>query len=112
MTPAAVKTAAGAAEHVPVCRVGNTTRALEYLKGLGYWIFGADGEARTRLGELDFSSPTVLVVGAEGKGIRPAVRSACDEMYQIPMESAAGSLNVSVAAGISLAAVYDWRRNR
>ena len=69
-----------------------------------------EGTAETRLWSLDFSSPTVLVMGAEEKGLRPAVRKACDILFRIPMAPGAQSLNVSVAAGIALARAYEFRQ--
>jgi 23S rRNA (guanosine2251-2'-O)-methyltransferase len=109
LTPAAVKAAAGGAEHVPVVRVANSTRALETLKGAGYWIYGAAGEAEISLTEAKISPPAVLVFGGEGKGIRPAVRGACDVLYRIPMRAGVDSLNVSVAVGVVLSRLYDAR---
>lgn len=109
LTPAAVKAAAGGAEHVPVARVANSSRALEALKAAGYWVYGAAGEAEIPLGEARISAPAVLVFGGEGKGIRPAVRAACDVLYRIPMRPGVDSLNVSVAVGVVLSRLYESR---
>jgi len=106
LNAAAIKTATGAAEHVPVVRAGNLGRALEQLKEAGYWIYGAAGDAEATLGGIEMNRPTVVVLGAEGSGIRPGVRAKCDDLFRIAMEPDAGSLNVSVAAGIIFAQLY------
>jgi 23S rRNA (guanosine2251-2'-O)-methyltransferase len=100
LTATTVKTAAGAAEHVPVCRVTNLVQALETMKEAGYWIYGAHAEGDSPIDQLAVAEPAALVLGAEGSGLRPSVKKACDVLVSIPMNASAGSLNVAVAAGI------------
>jgi 23S rRNA (guanosine2251-2'-O)-methyltransferase len=109
LTPAARKVASGAAETVPFYPVTNLVRALEQLKQAGVWAVGLAGEAEQELYQLDLSGPVVLVLGAEGAGLRRLTREACDWLVRIPMHGGVGSLNVSVAAGICL---FEARRQR
>ncbi len=102
VTGAAEKASAGAAETVPVVQVTNISQALESLKTAGYWVYGLTGEASSRLYDIDFSGNVVLVIGAEGEGIRPLVRKQCDVLMSIPLHGGVGSLNASVAGGIAL----------
>ncbi|MCW4149512.1 23S rRNA (guanosine(2251)-2'-O)-methyltransferase RlmB [Halomonas sp. 18H] len=96
------KVACGAAESVPVYRVTNLARAMARMKELGVWVTGTAGEAEASLFEADFSVPTALVMGAEGKGMRRLTREACDGLVKLPMVGQVSSLNVSVATGICL----------
>ncbi|MBN1944044.1 MAG: 23S rRNA (guanosine(2251)-2'-O)-methyltransferase RlmB [Bradymonadales bacterium] len=111
LTPAAVKVAAGAAGTVPVCRVVNLVQALDRLKAAGFWVYGTALDGQTVLERMDLSGRVALVLGAEGKGMRPTVRSACDQVFRIEMEEVAGSLNVSVAAGIILYRAHRMRNS-
>ena len=101
------KAAAGALEHLPVVRVTNINRALEDLKERGYWIYGLDERGAEDYDRVQFSQPTALVLGAEGKGLHEQVRRHCDVLVRIPMAGKISSLNVSVAAGIVL---FEWKR--
>lgn len=103
LNDAAVRASAGAAAFVPVVRVTNLSRTLRQLKTKDLWIIGTDSEAATAAWDADLTVPAVLVVGAEGKGIRPGVARSCDLMVRLPMVGAVGSLNVSVATGVLLA---------
>jgi len=96
------KVACGAAESMPVYQVTNLARAMVRLKDLGVWITGTAGEAEASLYEADFTGPTALVMGAEGKGMRRLTREACDVLVRLPMAGSVSSLNVSVATGICL----------
>ncbi|MGM0537211.1 MAG: 23S rRNA (guanosine(2251)-2'-O)-methyltransferase RlmB [Pseudomonadota bacterium] len=96
------KVACGAAESIPVYRVTNLARTMARLKELGVWITGTAGEAEASLFEADFSGPTALVMGAEGRGMRRLTREACDTLVKLPMSGSVSSLNVSVATGICL----------
>lgn len=96
------KVASGAAENIPFCAVTNLKRTMSELKSLGIWMYGAAGEGRQGYTQIDYSGPTGLVLGAEGKGLRRLTRDACDELVQIPMAGTVSSLNVSVAAGVFL----------
>jgi len=102
ITPVVSKVASGAAETVPFVQVTNLVRALELLKELGIWIYGAAGEAEQTLFQTDLSGPVAFVLGAEGTGLRRLTREHCDVLLKIPMQGAVSSLNVSVAAGIFL----------
>ncbi|PTY35928.1 23S rRNA (guanosine(2251)-2'-O)-methyltransferase RlmB [Saccharospirillum sp. MSK14-1] len=109
LTPTAVKIASGAADTVPFVVVTNLARTLEQMKGRGIWIYGAAGEAKASLYQSDFTASVALVLGAEGKGLRRLTRDTCDGLFMIPMAGQVSSLNVSVAAGISLFEVVRQR---
>lgn len=102
ITGTVVKVAAGALAHIKICRVTNLSDSLRILKDSGYWIFGGAGEGQQTIYQADFSGPTCLVIGSEGKGIRKLVRKQCDVLVKIPMAGKINSLNASVAAGIML----------
>jgi len=102
VTPAACKASAGAVEHLPVARVRNLADWLADAKRSGAWIYGAAADAPKRYSELDWVGRAVLVLGSEGKGLRPRVGSRCDEVVSIPTKGRIGSLNVSVAAAVIL----------
>jgi 23S rRNA (guanosine2251-2'-O)-methyltransferase len=102
ITGTVVKVAAGALAHIKICQVTNLSDTLQSLKEAGYWIFGAAGEGRQTIYEADFSAPTCIVIGSEGKGLRPLVSKQCDLLIKIPMRKEINSLNASVAAGIIL----------
>jgi 23S rRNA (guanosine2251-2'-O)-methyltransferase len=102
VTPAACKVSAGAVEHLAVARVRNLSDWLAEAKQAGAWIYGAAAEAPRRYTELDWVGRAVLVLGSEGKGLRPRVASRCDELVSIPTRGRVGSLNVSVAAAVVL----------
>ncbi|MBW8824373.1 MAG: 23S rRNA (guanosine(2251)-2'-O)-methyltransferase RlmB [Xanthomonadales bacterium] len=96
------KTSAGAADRLPVVRVTNLARCLKSLQQQGVWIYGLAGETGTSLYSIDLRGNVALVLGAEGDGLRRLTREHCDQLVRIPMPGAMESLNVSVAAGISL----------
>jgi 23S rRNA (guanosine2251-2'-O)-methyltransferase len=102
VTAVACKASAGAVEHLEVARVRNLADWLAEAKAAGFWIWGADAEAGQAPWGVDFSGPTVLVLGGEGKGIRPRVASACDGLVALPRKGRVGSLNVSAAAAALL----------
>jgi 23S rRNA (guanosine2251-2'-O)-methyltransferase len=110
LTPVVRKVAAGAAERVPVVGVTNLVRTLERLKQLGYWVTGLAGEGSEILFDVDLTGPLVLVLGAEGEGLRRLTREHCDRVVHIPMCGRIESLNVSVAAAVSLYEAYRQRR--
>ncbi len=109
LTDVVAKAAAGALEYLPVVRVGNINRALEYLKERGFWIYGLDERGEQEYHRAEYASPAAFVLGAEGKGLHQQVRKHCDVLVRIPMDGAISSLNVSVAAGVVL---FEWRRRR
>lgn len=96
------KVASGAAEAVPVYQVTNLARTLTTLQDKGVWVLGMAGEAESMLYDVDLTGPCALVMGAEGKGMRRLTRERCDQLAKLPMAGEVSSLNVSVAAGISL----------
>lgn len=96
------KTSAGAADRLPVVRVTNLSRCLKSLQQQGVWIYGLAGETETSIYSIDLRGNVALVLGAEGDGLRRLTREHCDQLVRIPMPGAMESLNVSVAAGISL----------
>jgi len=101
-TPAVSKISAGALEHIRLVQVTNLVRALEMMKTRGLWVVGLDRSAVESLFSADFSLNLVLVVGGEGRGMRPLVRRTCDLLVSIPQVGPLDSLNASVAAGIAL----------
>ena len=110
LTGVLAKAAAGAIEIVPHVRAVNLGRAIEALRALGYLTVALEGESQVALGDaLTDPRPVALVVGAEGKGLRPGVADACEKRARIPIAPAMESLNVSVAAAISL---YEAARRR
>ncbi len=110
VTPAVARASAGAVEHVPVAVVSNLARYLEEVKGADLWIFGATGDEGTpTMWQTDLTGGVAVVLGAEGKGLRPLVRRTCDALVSIPLDGQVESLNVSVAAAVLL---YEARRQR
>jgi len=102
VTPVVCKTSAGAVEHLDIAHVRNLADWLAEAKAAGFWIWGADAEASDAPWAVDLSGPTVLVLGGEGKGIRPRVASACDGLVALPRLGKLDSLNVSAAAAALL----------
>jgi 23S rRNA (guanosine2251-2'-O)-methyltransferase len=102
VTPAACKASAGAVEHLAVARVRNLADWLADAKKAGAWAYGAAAEADRAYTDVDWSGRAVLVLGSEGKGLRPRVAEACDELVSIPVRGRVGSLNASVAAAVIL----------
>ena len=96
------KASAGAVERMPIARVVNLARALEELKERGLWVTGLAGEGEDLLPRVDFTGPTVLVVGSEGTGLRPVIRKVCDRLARIPLTGRTPSLNASVAGAVAL----------
>jgi 23S rRNA (guanosine2251-2'-O)-methyltransferase len=98
VTAATCKASAGAVEHLEIAHVRNLADWLGDAKEAGFWIWGADAEARSPAWDVDLKGPTVIVLGGEGKGIRPRVASACDGLISLPRHGEVESLNVSAAA--------------
>src|SRR5215470_9614236 len=109
LSPLAIKASAGAAEHVPVARVVNLSRALEQLKEDNLWCVGLDERGTMSYDEFDFTSNCVLVLGREGAGLHDLVRRHCDHLLRIPMAGKVASLNVSAAGAVVL---YEAARQR
>jgi 23S rRNA (guanosine2251-2'-O)-methyltransferase len=102
VTPAACKASAGAVEHLPIAKVPNLADWLAEAKDAGFWIWGADADADQAPWSVDLKGSTILVLGGEGKGIRPRVASSCDGLVAFPQRGKVGSLNVSAAAAALL----------
>ncbi len=111
VTPAVCKASAGAVEHLPVARVRNLADFLAEAKAAGLWTYGAAAEAGTAYDAVDWRGGVVLVLGAEGKGLRPRVQAACDDLVALPLMGRIGSLNVSATAAVLLYEVLQ-RRSR
>ncbi len=103
LTPTVRKVACGAAEVIPLVAVTNLARTLEKkLKQRGLWVVGTAGEAEQELYQQDLTGPTILIMGAEGSGMRRLTRDLCDYLVRLPMAGSVSSLNVSVATGVCL----------
>ena len=98
VTAVACKASAGAVEHLAIARVRNMADWLAEAKKAGFWIWGADAAADQAPWDVDLRGPTVLVLGGEGKGIRPRVAAACDAQVALSQQGRVASLNVSAAA--------------
>jgi 23S rRNA (guanosine2251-2'-O)-methyltransferase len=109
VTPAVARASAGAIEHLPIAVVTNLARYLEDVKGPELWVYGAAGDAGASMWDTDLTGGVALVLGAEGKGLRPLVRRTCDALVSIPLAGQVESLNVSVAAALLL---FEARRQR
>jgi 23S rRNA (guanosine2251-2'-O)-methyltransferase len=109
VTPTVRKVAVGAAETTPVVAVTNLVRTLKLLKHAGLWVVGADAAGDKSAHQADLRGPVVLVLGAEGTGLRHLTRQNCDFLVRLPQLGAVESLNVSVAAGMLL---YEAVRQR
>jgi len=97
VTPVVCKTSAGAVEHLPVARVRNIADYLAQARDAGAWIYGADADG-VPYDQPDYSGRKVLVLGSEGRGLRPRVAQACDQLIALPVRGKVESLNVSTAA--------------
>ena len=109
VTPAVCKASAGAVEHLAVAQVRNLADFLADAKRANAWSYGAAAEARTPYRAPDYRGGVVLVLGAEGKGLRPRVREACDDLIALPVRGRLDSLNVSAAAAVLM---YEILQNR
>jgi 23S rRNA (guanosine2251-2'-O)-methyltransferase len=102
VTPAVCKASAGAVEHLPVARVRNLADFLIDAKQAGVWCYGADGNAPLGYDAVDFDGPVAIVLGSEGRGLRPRVAAACDALVSIPLRGRIESLSVGAAAAVLL----------
>ena len=108
LTYAVGKASAGAVEYLPVARVGNLPSLLEELKARGLWIYAADMDGSPWC-QTDFTGPTALVIGSEGRGVGRLVKEKADFVVSLPLKGNINSLNASVAAGILC---YEVARQR
>jgi 23S rRNA (guanosine2251-2'-O)-methyltransferase len=109
VTPAVCKASAGAVEHLPVARVRNVADYLADAKTAGAWVYGASAATGVPYDRPDYTGKVVLVLGSEGRGLRPRVASACDELVTLPVHGRVESLNVSAAAAVF---VYEILQRR
>ena len=110
LSPTVARASAGALEHLPVAQVTNLARSLEWLKEREFWVHAADPVEGLDLYDIPdrlLTGRLVLVLGAEGKGLRPGVKSAVDVFVRIPMAGVIESLNVASAAAVVL---FEWAR--
>ena len=108
----AMKTSAGALNYLQVCRERSMQGALEYLKKNGCKIVGASGKTKKTYTDVDYTVPTVIVMGSEDTGMTPEIEAVCDELVTIPEYGQINSLNVSVAAGIMMYEVVRQRNKK
>jgi 23S rRNA (guanosine2251-2'-O)-methyltransferase len=109
VTPAVCRASAGAVEHLAIARVRNLADFLAAAKREGAWVYGAEAGADASYWEPDYSGRVVVVLGSEGKGVRPRVHSACDALVGLPLRGRLESLNVGAAAAVLL---YEIVRQR
>jgi 23S rRNA (guanosine2251-2'-O)-methyltransferase len=109
VTPAVCKSSAGAVEHIPIARVRNLTDFLAEAKAAGMWCYGADAGGEVAYDAVDYRGPVVLVLGSEGRGLRPRVATACDALVSLPLRGRIESLSVSAAAAVLLYAAAGAR---
>jgi 23S rRNA (guanosine2251-2'-O)-methyltransferase len=109
VTPAVCKASAGAVEHLAIARVRNLADWLGEVKRREAWVYGAAADARVSYDTPDYRGRVVLVLGSEGKGLRPRVAKACDELVALPSAGRVGSLNVSTAAAALVYGILHFR---
>ncbi len=109
ITAAVAKTAAGALENMPISRVVNLSEALRRCQESGFWIYGAVAAGGENLYQVEWPAAVVLVLGSEDKGLRPLVARHCDHLLTIPLAAESESLNVGIAAAVTL---FEINRSR
>jgi 23S rRNA (guanosine2251-2'-O)-methyltransferase len=109
VTPAVCKASAGAVEHLALARVRNLADWLGQAKAEGAWVYGADAESGAPYTRPDYAGRVVLVLGSEGRGLRPRVASCCDALVALPSRGRVGSLNVSTAAAALVYGILQLR---
>ena len=95
--------------HLPIAKVNNLSQALLTLKDRGFWIIGTSSDADRLYTDNIYNQPTVLLIGSEGKGLRPAIINQCDFMIKIPLYGKVASLNASISSGIILFEIMRQR---
>jgi 23S rRNA (guanosine2251-2'-O)-methyltransferase len=110
VTPAVCRASAGAVEHLPVARVRNLADWLGEVKEREAWVYGAAADARVPYDRPDYRGRVVLVLGSEGRGLRPRVADACDELVFLPSPGHVSSLNVSTAAAALVYGILQFRK--
>lgn len=109
VTGTVIKTSAGAVFSVPIAHIGNINTTLKNLKKEGFWTYALTGDGDTNLHTTTFDTDTVIVVGAEGQGIKPKTLEACDFKLSIPIDKRVESLNASNAVAVTL---YEWNKQQ
>jgi 23S rRNA (guanosine2251-2'-O)-methyltransferase len=110
VTPAVCRASAGAVEHLDIARVGNLASWLLSAKEReSLWVYGAEADASVRYDQPDYSGRVILVLGSEGRGLRPRVAETCDELVHLPVRGNVGSLNVSTAASALVYGILHFR---
>jgi 23S rRNA (guanosine2251-2'-O)-methyltransferase len=112
LSPAAMKSAAGAMEHAELVQATNLARCLKHLKDAGFWIAGLAEEGAQDIWDADLKGRTAIVVGGEGKGMRRLIREHCDFVVRIPLPGPITTLNASVSAAVALAECLRQRRQQ
>jgi 23S rRNA (guanosine2251-2'-O)-methyltransferase len=111
LTDAVYEVSAGALEHLKVARVPNLAQAMADLKERGVWLVGAEGGGDGLFFEFDYTQPVGIVLGSEGRGLRPLIRKNCDRILSIPMAGKVNSLNVGSAAAVFFFEVLRQRKS-
>ena len=111
MTDAVYEVSAGALEHLKVARVPNLAQAMANLKERGVWLVGAEAGGDGLFFEFDYTQPVGIVLGSEGRGLRPLIRKNCDRVLSIPMAGKVNSLNVGSAAAVFFFEVARQRKS-
>jgi 23S rRNA (guanosine2251-2'-O)-methyltransferase len=112
LTDTVARASAGALAHLPVAKVTNLVRAMEDLKEAGYWLVGLDETAEKNYTEVDYTTPTGVVMGGEGNGLHELTRKRCDFLVSLPTTGPVKSLNVSVATGVVLFEALRQRHSK
>jgi 23S rRNA (guanosine2251-2'-O)-methyltransferase len=113
VTPAVCRASAGAVEHLSIARVRNISDWLLTAKQReGVWVYGAEAEGAVRYDKPDYSGRVILVLGSEGRGLRPRVVETCDELIHLPVHGKVGSLNVATAAAALVYGILQLRAGR
>ncbi len=110
--PASTKAASGAVEYLPIAKVTNLSNCINILKNNNVWVVGAEGESSKTIYQYDFTTPTAIVLGGEGRGLRRLVKEHCDDLLTIPMKGKIDSFNVSVAGAIFMSEVIRQRASK
>src|SRR5207245_4219870 len=100
LTATVARASAGAIEHLPVARVVNVAQTIERLKAAHFWVYGLDAKGTRSYWEVDYRGPGAVVVGGEGRGVRPLVARQCGGLVRIPLRRNVQSLNASVASAV------------
>ena len=102
------KTSSGALQNVKIIEVTNLSNTIKKLKDLGFWIYGSDAKGKDYK-TIKYDSKTCLIIGSEGHGLKQIVSNSCDEIISLPMKGKINSLNASVAAGIFIYEIINYK---